>query len=147
MRPSAGQLEQVAAGWLGTPWCANSAAKGPMGGVACHNLPRAILVEAGWLPETFPVVEGDPNSTQSSEGSVIARWLDGRQEFARVPVTLSLLKPGDLIGIRIRRQVDHLGLCLGGVRFIHVLKHKKAAIDRVTDPTWGVRILAVWRPT
>jgi hypothetical protein len=142
------RLADAAASWVATPWCANSAVKGPKGGVSCHNLPRAILIEAGILPETFPVIEGDPNSTQRREGSVIADWLDGRPEFTRIPSSaLSILHPGDILGIRIRRQVDHLGLCLGGVTFIHTLQHKNTVIDRVSDPTWGVRILAVWRPT
>lgn len=139
------RLADAAVSWLGTPWCANSAVKGPQGGVSCHNLPRAILVEAGWLPESFPVIEGNPNSTQRRDGSIIAEWLDGRPEFVNVPVMLSLLQPGDLLGIRIRRQVDHLGLCLGGVRFIHTLQHKGTMFDRVTDPTWGTRVLSVWR--
>jgi cell wall-associated NlpC family hydrolase len=139
-------LEHIAETWLGTPWCANSAVKGPRGGVSCHNLPRAILVEAGWLPESFPVVAGDPNSARNG-GSVIERWLDERPEFIRFgePV-LASLQPGDLLGIRIRRCVDHLGLHLGAARFIHVLQHKHTAIDRSTDPTWSTRLLAVWRP-
>jgi len=139
----------VAASWLGTPWCANSAVKGKRGGVSCHNLPRAILVEAGWLPESFPVVEGDPNSARHG-GSVIERWLDGRSEFTRFPISELRspggLRPGDLLGLRIRRCVDHLGLYLGEGRFIHTLQHKHTAIDRITDPTWGSRLLAVWRP-
>lgn len=136
----------VAASWLGTPWCANSAVKGRRGGVSCHNLPRAILIEAGWLPESFPVVEGDPNSARQG-GSVIGRWLDARPEFtSEVAFHLRDLKSGDLLGIRIRRCVDHLGLYLGEGRFIHTLQHKHTAIDRITDPTWGARLLAVWRP-
>jgi cell wall-associated NlpC family hydrolase len=140
------ELTAIAETWLGTPWCANSAVKGVRGGVACHNLPRAILVEAGWLPDSFPLVEGDPNSARN-QGSVMERWLDGRPEFRRLQeACLNRLHPGDVFGIRIRRCIDHLGLSLGGGRFIHVLMHKGAAIDRITDPTWSTRLLAVWRP-
>lgn len=139
-------LESIAETWLGTPWCANSAVKGGRGGVSCHHLPRAILVEAGWLPATFPVIAGDPNSTRR-DVSVIATWLDGRAEFVHLEApAIAALQPGDVVGLRIRRVVDHLGLCLGGGRFIHVLAHKATLIDRITDPTWSSRLLAVWRP-
>lgn len=139
-------LECLAVTWLGTPWCANSAVKGVRGGVSCHHLPRAILVEAGWLPESFPVIAGDPNTTRR-DVSVIATWLDARPEFVRFATpAVASLQPGDLVGIRIRRVVDHLGLYLGGARFVHVLMHKATMIDRITDPTWSSRFLAAWRP-
>lgn len=143
-------LIPIAQTWLGTPWCANSAAKGPGGGVACHCLPRAILVEAGWLPADFPEVRGTPNTVRLPDGaSLIEQWLDGRPEFVREPQVFErreFLPQGCFIGLQIRRCVDHLGLCLGNGLFIHVLQHKNVCIDRENDPAWSRRRRAVWAP-
>lgn len=140
-------LRSLASAWLGTPWCANSSARGRRGGVACHNLPRAILMETGLLPADFPEITGDPTATRHSKDSVMAPWLDARPEFVRIPAfQLSDLQPGDLLGLRIYHCIDHLGLFLGSLDFIHVLMHKHAAIDSLQDPTWSGRLLAIWRP-
>lgn len=129
--------------WLGTPWCANSSARGERGGVSCHNLPRAILMECGALPKDFPVIKGDPTSSCHSNVSTIVAAMDSQPAFSQIP--LSDLAPGDLVGIRIRRCVDHLGLVLPGRNFIHVLMHKTTMIDPWHVPPWAQRIEAAWR--
>lgn len=138
-------LYEVASSWRGTPWCANSAVKGMRGGVSCHNLPRAILIEAGLLSSAFPAVVGDPNRTKHSRDSQITSWLDDRPEFERSDVSTLQLQPGDLLGIRIYRCVDHLGLIVAPNMFVHVLAHKHVTIDHLTDPTWQRRIGPTWR--
>lgn len=131
--------------WIGTPWFANSAACGKRGGVSCHNLPRAILMAVGALPNDFPMITGDPNGTRHSNQSVIEPWIDGRREF--VPVEdWQDIEVGDLIGIRIYRCLDHLAVCIEPGWMIHVLMHKHTARDLIVDPTWSSRILRVWRP-
>ena len=152
-------LHAIAARWLGTPWCANSAACGPRGGVACHNLPRAILMEIGALPHDFPVITGDPNATRHTKQSLMEPWLNARPEFHRISdfgSRVSDLRVGDLLGLRLYHCLDHLGLFLGSIQhpassiqqraFIHVLMHKHACIDSLTDPTWSTRLLGIWRP-
>lgn len=128
--------------WIGTPWTANSEVRGF--GVSCHNLPRAIYIECGALKDTFPKVIGDPNGTKHSKNSIIEPFLNDRPEFARVAIYE--LRPGDLVGLRIRRCIDHLGVVLSENWFIHVLFHKKTDCDQVIMPPWSQRALAAWRP-
>lgn len=139
------RLLHAAGTWMGTPWCANSDAKGEHGGVACHNLPRAILVEVGALPSDFPKVTGDPTGTRHKKEGVIEPFMDGRQEFQRLKAGESL-QPGDVIGIRIYGCVDHMGIVLNEGMFLHVLMHKKTDADFTNVPPWQSRILAAWRP-
>lgn len=148
------RLVEAASAWRGTPWCANSEAIGPRGGVACHNLPRALYIACGALPDTFPRMIGDPVSTRRARGSVMADFLDSRPEFSRVgrgspSPPLADLLPGDLLGLRIYRHVDHLGVLLNngpcGTHFVHVLMHKLTTFDDLSDPTWSSRVLAAWR--
>ncbi len=130
--------------WMGTPWCANSAAKGERGGVSCHNLPRQIYVECGALAKDFPVVVGSPAQSKHNKVSVIEQFIDSREEFWRMRDDEVLL-PGDLIGIRICRCVDHLGVVLNDNSFVHVLMHKRTCADSFRVPPWSQRILAKWR--
>jgi cell wall-associated NlpC family hydrolase len=138
------KLLYVTSQWLGTPWCANSSSRGPRGGVSCHNLPRAIYLECGAVGEDFPVVRGDPNGFKHARISLMERFIDGRDEFRRVPV--DGLQPGDLIGLRISHCVDHLGVVVTGLQFAHVLMHKHTALDNWHISPWRERILAAWRP-
>lgn len=138
------QLLYHAGLWMGTPWCANSASRGPRGGVSCHNLPRAIYMETGALPDDFPEIRGNPNDTRHTRKSVIEPFLDARPEFRCVD--LSETRPGDLLGIRIYHCVDHLGLVLNERQFIHVLMHKRTCLDNWRVSPWSERILTVWRP-
>jgi cell wall-associated NlpC family hydrolase len=139
------RLLYVSSQWLGTPWCANSSSRGPRGGVSCHNLTRAIYLECGALREDFPIVRGDPNGSKHARTSLMERFLDFRPEFRRVPAD-GLLQPGDLIGLRIFRCVDHLGVVVTNMQFTHVLMHKHTALDNWQISPWRERILAAWRP-
>ena len=128
--------------WMGTPWCANSDARGR--GVSCHNLPRAVYIEAGALSPEFPRVQGDPNGTKHKKESIIEPWIDSRPELFRLPYD-ARPKPGDLLGLRIYHCLDHLGVCLAGVWFVHVLMHKHVDCDDLSVPPWRQRILGIWR--
>jgi len=137
-------LHQAARQWLGTPWAANSAAPGPGGGVSCHRLPHAVLIEIGALPEGFKVPVGNPNATRHSTESFIAPWLENRPEFQAVSVS-GAVRTGDLLGFRIYRCLDHLGLAFDPIHFVHVLRHQRTTVGCLTDPTWASRLLGVWR--
>ena len=134
-------LIHCAGHWIDTPWAANSSARGL--GVSCHNLPIQIYKESHFLRNDFPVVIGDPNQSKHATISVMEKFLDERSEFQRV--TDGQILAGDLLGIRICRCIDHLGLYLGN-GFIHVLMHKLTCIDRADVPPWQQRIEAIWRP-
>lgn len=144
----AGALQAAAAPWVGTPWAPNSAVCGPRGGVACHLLPRAVYIDAGWLDAGFPSPAGTPNAGRHHGAGTIEPWVEARPEFRRAPEAgVGGCEPGDLLGFRLgpRPVVGHLGLMLGEGRFLHVLQHKGAAVDRIEDPTWTRRLLRVWR--
>ena len=133
------KLVYVSGLWIGTPWAANSMSRGF--GVSCHNLPLSIYKECGALPKDFVNIKGDPAKMKHATESIIAKFIDARKEFVRVD---GELMPGDLVGIRIYRHVDHLGLVLPGNSFIHVLVHKNTSIDLMVSP-WKERIKAAWR--
>lgn len=135
-------LHAEAAKWKGTPWLPNSASQGR--GVSCHNLPRSIYIACGALAPGFPIVVGNPTQDAHSKISRMESFNDGRKEFQRA--TLDDIKAGDLLGIRIRRCIDHLGVALGGGVFIHVLMHKHTDYDLRGVSPWLERIEAVWRP-
>jgi cell wall-associated NlpC family hydrolase len=74
-------------------------------------------------------------------------WIDARPEFQRLNLEEEKPKAGDLIGLRLFRCLDHLGIMLTSGEFIHVLMHKRTTRDSlVNDPTWSTRLLAAWRP-
>lgn len=129
--------------WVGTPWVANSHAKGH--GVSCHNLPMEIYKACGFLGETFPRIVGDPTRSRHSAESEMVPFLDGRREFQRINLDEEKPIAGDLLGIRIYSCVDHLAVCLG-IEFVQVLMHKKTCLDLIAVPPWSQRIEAVWRP-
>jgi hypothetical protein len=136
------KLREMASLWRGTPWVPNSEAIGK--GVSCHNLPRALYIACGALTDDFPKIIGDPTQSRHTTVSHMESVLDGRPEFERVP--LSPILPGDLLGIRIYRCVDHLGIALGAGLFVHVLMHKHVDTDMTGVAPWSERIQAVWRP-
>ncbi len=137
------QLLYHAGLWRGTPWMANSDARGV--GVSCHNLPRAIYMGCGALSSSFPRVIGDPAATKHSRDSKMVPFLDSRPEFIRVDLSAEPPVPGDLLGIRIYKCIDHLGVYLGQRNFVHVLMHKTTSFDPVHVPPWSERIEAAWR--
>jgi cell wall-associated NlpC family hydrolase len=136
------RLTIEASKWIDTPWVPNAECVGK--GVSCHNLPRAIYIACGALPADFPKLVGDPTQDRHSKISRMETFLNARPEFQRV--LLERIQPGDLLGIRIHKCIDHLGLALGAGQFIHVLMHKHTAIDGICVPPWQQRIEAAWRP-
>lgn len=136
-------LNAEAKTWLGTPWMSMSDVKGA--GVACHNLPRSILIAVGALPKNFPEIAGTMNQLKHARVSIMEQFLDGRSEFASVPVERYQPMAGDLIGIRICHVVDHLGIALDSKNFVHVLMHKNTCIDAIKVPPWYQRTMRAWR--
>ncbi len=136
------ELNSIAAMWMGTQWCPNSDVIGR--GVSCHNLPRAIYVACGALAPGFPKIVGDPTQDRQAKTSRMEEFLDGRVEFQRA--YLNAIRPGDLLGIRIYKCIDHLGVALPNGLFVHVLMHKHTSADTYGIPPWQQRIEAIWRP-
>jgi cell wall-associated NlpC family hydrolase len=102
----------------------------------------------GAMPADAPQIAGSPAATRHSTQSQMTPWLDAQPYFQRVQGAniVHELQPGDVVGLRIYRCVDHLGLVLTEGRFIHVLMHKNTDIDLVAVPPWQQHIEAAWRP-
>jgi hypothetical protein len=137
-------LVYQATSWIGTRWCSNSAQKGV--GVSCHNLPRELYIASGALISNFPQLVGTPNQAKHNKDySDMEVFLDDRSEFLRLKVGEKPM-PGDLLGLRIKHGVDHLGVVLSDYTFIHVLMHKHTCLDNHRITPWLERTLAIWRP-
>ena len=138
------RLWAIAETWLGTPWANNSEVRGARGGVACHLLIRAVLVEWGALSRDFPRLLATPADARRT--GLFEAWLDRRPEFERVSGWIpQLVQPADVIGINWNGKMGHVGLSLGRGKFLHVLTHSQATIDPICDPTWSARIGGIWR--
>lgn len=146
-------LLKESASWLGTPWMANSAAKGKLGGVACHMLPTLIYQSIGALPESFPHVKGTPSFLRVSmkraaneTPGVMEKTIEGRSEFTSLNAGEDLIA-GDMIGFRLFYEVDHLAVIIEPKQqiFIHVLVQKHTCYDSLLDPSWKSRKLRSWR--
>lgn len=65
------------------------------------------------------------------------------QYKATQPIGKKALKPGDLVFFRLnRRNISHVGIYLGGDRFIHAPSSgKDVTIDELSDPYWQRRFV------
>ncbi len=71
-----------------------------------------------------------------------------RQQLRQAqPVSLSTLRPGDLVFFRVsRRKVSHVGIYAGGGRFIHAPSSgKQVSYANLNNPFWHQRIIAAGR--
>jgi hypothetical protein len=150
------RLQLSAELWKGTPWRANSCARGV--GIACHNTPRALYIESGALNQAFPVITSTPQAATAA--NQMEQFIDGRPEFGRLKgkngELLSLLLPGDLVGLfvpidnvgrRLRlRCVNHLGVILPANWFVHTLMKKNTDFDLINVHPWDQTLVAAWRP-
>jgi cell wall-associated NlpC family hydrolase len=53
---------------------------------------------------------------------------------------------GDVLGFTIGKCVHHMGILLGGDRFVHSCDHVGVVISDTRDATWLSRLSNVWRP-
>jgi cell wall-associated NlpC family hydrolase len=139
-------LMTVAESWLGTPFRANGARKGPRGGVACHGLPFLIYQELGWFPPELAMPTGLPHWSQPAPGgSQIERWCREQRELLE-PVPPGEAEPGAMLGFRVHRNIHHLGLLVAPDRMIHCTVGSITTIEPVAGTPWGRRLAAAWRP-
>jgi cell wall-associated NlpC family hydrolase len=135
-------LEAEATTWVGTPFAANSSAKGL--GVSCHTLAGALYAAAGWgevvIPEV-PISHG-----RFGEDSLANPFFEAMAErFTQLPHDAEVL-PGDVLGFRIGRIVHHLGVALRNGRFIHALDGIGTTVSTIEDATYRSRLTTIWRP-
>jgi cell wall-associated NlpC family hydrolase len=135
-------LEVEAASWVGTPFAANSSAKGL--GVSCHTLAGALYAAVGWGDILIPDVA--ISHARFGENSLADPFFDSMAErFTQLPHDSEIL-PGDVLGFRIGRIVHHLGTALRNGRFIHALEGLGATVSTTEDATYRSRLTTIWRP-
>jgi cell wall-associated NlpC family hydrolase len=136
-------LEVEAATWVGTPFAANSSAKGL--GVSCHTLAGALYAAVGWGDIDIPEVA--ISHARFGENSLANPFFEAMAErFTQLPHDSKIL-PGDVLGFRIGRIVHHLGTALRNGRFIHALEGLGTTISTTEDATYRSRLTTIWRPT
>ena len=135
------RLEESALSWVGTPFAANSRAKGPRGGVSCQMLAEQIYLECGVPVPSVP--RGSMSWSAHSTISRIEKYLDGLPDIL-IPVDEDIL-PGDLMGYRIGGCVHHVALALERRRLIHCMRAASTTICRIDDPTFKSRLCRIWR--
>lgn len=133
-------LHAAASGWHGTPFFANSCAKGR--GVSCQFLAWAIYTEAGLVVDSPPEV--DMAHAKFSRVSLVEPWVDSQPVFESVP--LGEVESGDLLGFRIGKVVHHVGVLLGRGVFANVIDGTTVQNSYLSDATWKGRLARAWRP-
>lgn len=131
-------LSIAAAAWKGTPWQENCRIRGV--GASCHFACWGVYADAGWDCEDVPT--GDPAWGSANTTSQFEAWLD-RQPFF-LPVGLSDLRPGDLLGFQILGCIDHCGILLPDFEVFHSLRHSGARIHKFRTLQRYAR--RAWRP-
>ena len=129
--------------WVGTPFFPNSQMAGPKGGVSCQKLASALYEESGFGRIEVPEVA--MSHARFSRVSLMEAWMDGRPDFQAL-LGLSHRGAGDLLGFRIHKTIHHMGVLLANGVFIHALDGVGTAYNELSDPTWGGRLGAIWRP-
>jgi cell wall-associated NlpC family hydrolase len=136
-------LEVEAATWVGTPFAANSSAKGL--GVSCHTLAGALYAAVGWGEIHIPEVA--ISHARFGENSLADPFFESMAErFTQIPRNSEIL-PGDVLGFRIGRIVHHLGVTLRNGRFLHALEGLGTTVSNIEDATYRSRLTTIWRPT
>lgn len=138
------RLDREARSWLGTPFRANSAIKGPQGGVSCHLYVAKVFEAVGAVPaEAWP--KGSPDRSLAQRTSLVEPFLDSREEF--VDVTGQDLLPGDLLGFKIGGATHHLAILLRDREIVHAIRHHGVVVGHLDDPMWARRLTRAWRRT
>lgn len=56
-------------------------------------------------------------------------------------------QPMDVVVFNLAGQPEHMGVCIGRGRFLHVEKGQRSRIARLTDPMWSPRVEGFYRYT
>lgn len=102
-----------------------------------------------YMREQFDIELPDFDISAFDTDSVIQEMESGRKGPQWIEVTRDEYQRGDVIamaiGIRRLDMVNHVGVYLGGDRFLHITKNTDSMINRLTDLMWASRIIGVYR--
>lgn len=141
------KLEEAALGWVGTPFCENSAVKGA--GVCCHRAVAEVLMDAELMPR-MELPTAAPGHARASEIAIMETWLDGEgaEWFENKPGRLLAfdLRVGDVLGFRLAHTVHHVAVVLDRGRIFHAIQNVGAVIAPSIPPQWARRLTRLWQP-
>jgi cell wall-associated NlpC family hydrolase len=94
------------------------------------------------IPEKMAAIEQNALECSESRMLIHKRIAEESPKWSRAERPES----GDLVTIMIRPPyVNHLGVVVGGGRFIHILNKTQVVIERLSDPVWKIRIAGFYR--
>ncbi len=134
--------------YVGIPWLTNG--RGPEG-YDCWGLVRMIAKDQfGWdwpsYDETYTQgAEADDKSVEDVRESEDSPWqrLDNPDDPLEKKVIG--IQTGDVIWLRHRSHVVHMGLMLDARRFIHVSMSTDSVISQVDHILWKNRVVGFYR--
>lgn len=103
-------------------------------GLDCAGLVLAALAEQGVH------VDAPANYTTGAAGAILLDLLGWSPLLAELP-TDEEPQAGDLLAFRIRREVQHLAIALGGGRMLHAIR-PAGVCEVTTSSLWQMRLMA-----
>jgi probable lipoprotein NlpC len=109
-------------------------------GVDCWGLVRLVLLrefnqELPAFSHEYSSAE-DPREVEDLVNAQMAHW-------GRIPPEEAT--EGDILLFAFKGHLTHVGLFLGGDRFLHVLQGTNSSVERMSSPIWKNRIRGVFR--
>jgi len=143
LEPVGDHVAAAALGWVGTPFRWEASLKGV--GVDCRGVLSGVARECG-LPEAAEIEARVVGYSRRINEAALMAGLD--RLFDRQP-GLNDLRPGDVLGFRIQRKLQHLGIYTGdgtSHRMVHAYSGDPAqVIEAPLGRFWMGRLAGVWR--
>jgi len=126
--------------WFGTPFVAHARIAGA--GVDCVQLAAALYIACGVIESFDPghyTLQGGKHAGRSH----VLDWIRDSNRFKRVQDVVA----GDLLCMQFRqRVVHHVGVAIGGGKFVHVLEKRSVEIANLQDFAYRRALKAIYRP-
>jgi len=120
--------------WIGRPF--EDRGRGPRA-FDCWGLVRAVLEEQRGVE----LPRWDDYETTSDQARLAAVVVKARPRFVRV----ELPEVCDLVLFRMLGSPSHVGVCVGGTWFLHVMEGVNSALERWSAPAWSARVEGFYR--
>lgn len=135
--------EQIAAAareWIGTPFHWEASLRGE--GVDCRGLLTGVARDCGLAEAAEIEARLVGYSLQIDE----AELLSGMARLFDIVPLESARIAGDILGFRIQRKIQHLGIYVGSGRMIHAYSGNPGQVVEVPlGLHWSCRVACVWR--
>lgn len=100
----------------------------------CWGLARECLRRQGLNPPDYPSTELGAENAETLSGAV-PRWIELQEP-----------EIGCVVAFRMSLgMASHVGIVVAPGRFLHVLEHTRACVERLSSPLWKRRIAGFYR--